>query len=71
MKSTRLYVEITLMETLDGRWAAWFEGLQLSALEGSRTLLRGELSDQAELHGTIERIRDLNLKLISVIVEEK
>lgn len=71
MKTTRLNVKITLAESLDERWAAWFEGLALSTTADGGTLLRGEVSDQAELHGTLERIRDLNLKLISVIVEEK
>lgn len=30
------------------------------------TLITGGLPDQAALHGLLERIRDLNLKLISV-----
>jgi hypothetical protein len=38
----------------------------LTHLEGSETLLSGSLPDQAALHGLLERIRDLNLTLISV-----
>jgi len=41
-------------------------GLELTHLEGDETLLSGSLPDQAALHGLFERIRDLNLKLISV-----
>jgi hypothetical protein len=38
----------------------------LTHLEGNETLLSGPLPDQAALYGLLERIRDLNLVLISV-----
>ncbi len=60
------YVEIKIKGRLDPLWAEWFSGLAMAHLEGDETLLSGTLPDQAALHGMLERIRDLNIPLISV-----
>jgi hypothetical protein len=60
------YYEIKIKGHLDARWSEWFSGMRLTHLEGDGTLLAGPLPDQAALHGLLERIRDLNITLISV-----
>jgi len=60
------YYEIKIKGHLDPRWSGWFAGLALTHLDGNETLLAGVLPDQAALHGLLERVRDLNLALISV-----
>jgi hypothetical protein len=57
--------EIRVAGVLDGRWAAWFDGLQISG-QGEETVICGLLADQPALHGLLAKIRDLGLGLISV-----
>jgi len=59
--------EIRLKGHLDGRWAAWFDGLNLSRESDGTTILRGPIPDQAALHGLLQRVRDTGLSLVSVI----
>ncbi|MHB9033204.1 MAG: hypothetical protein ACYC6L_09165 [Anaerolineae bacterium] len=60
------YYEIKVKGNLDPRWSDWFAGLEVTPLNGGETLLSGFVADQPALHGLLERIRDLNLTLISV-----
>jgi len=65
------YYEIKIKGHLDAHWSDAFAGLKLTHLEGDETLLSGPLPDQAALHGVLERIRDLNIILISVTGEKR
>jgi hypothetical protein len=50
---------------LEVPWSDWFDGKSLVHEEGV-SILEVEVEDQAKLHGILNRIRDLNLILISL-----
>ena len=58
--------EIIFVGKLQFRWLIWFDGFELVTLETGETLLRGQVRDQSELYGILEKIHSLNLKLRSV-----
>ena len=65
------YYEIMVQGHLDSLWEQWFEGMTLANVENGEsgvacTLISGTVADQSALHGLLAKIRDLNLKLISV-----
>lgn len=63
-------IVIKIKGHLDESWKTWFDGMEIS-YEGDLTVLYTDKKDKAFLHGILNRIRDLNLKLISVdIIEE-
>jgi hypothetical protein len=51
---------------LDEQWSTWFGGLTLCQEHDGTTSLRGGITDQAELHGLLAKVRDLGLTLLSV-----
>ena len=59
--------EIRLKGHLDGRWAAWFDGLSLTHEREGITVIHGPVVDQAALHGLLRKVCDLGLPLVSVI----
>ena len=58
--------EIRIRGHLDARWASWFDGLTLTQDPDGTTVIRGQVADQAALHGLIQKVRDIGLPLVSV-----
>jgi hypothetical protein len=60
--------EIKFRNHLDNCWRVWFEGLSVKDLTDGEVLVTGSLPDQPALFGLLNKIRDLNLKVISLSV---
>jgi hypothetical protein len=56
---------IVVSSELTERYAPAFEGMNMEAKSG-RTILTGEIVDQAHLHGILNRVNRLGLALVSV-----
>ena len=61
---------IKIQDHLDKKWKDCFEGMEIS-YEGDNTIITGNLKDEAHMHGILNQIRDLNLKLSSINHAEK
>jgi hypothetical protein len=58
--------EIRVEGHIGQAWSRWFDGLAVEELRDGSTCLRGALPDQAALHGLLDKIRDLVMRLLSV-----
>lgn len=64
--------QIRVRGFLDAKWAAWFDGFEISWIGQDETILTGRAIDQAALHGILSKVRDLGLDLLLVKrIEEK
>ena len=61
--------QIKVRGRLDPSWSDWFSGVVITSQDDGEpvTVLEGDVPDQPALYGILNRIRDLNLVLISVI----
>ncbi|HOU13651.1 MAG TPA: hypothetical protein PKZ84_11090 [Anaerolineae bacterium] len=66
MNEKREFYHIRVEGYLDPSWSEWLGGLTLTHIENGETLLSGFIEDQTALHGLLNKIRDMNLPLISV-----
>jgi hypothetical protein len=62
--------EIKVEGHLDKKWKSSFEGMEISYADDN-TILSGDIKDEAHMHGILNQIRDLNLKLISINPAER
>ena len=60
------FYEIRVSGQVDPTWSDWFDGLSITHTAEGETVLSGTITDQAALHGILDRVRDLNLNLVSV-----
>jgi hypothetical protein len=58
--------EVRVGGHLDEHWIAWFGVRTLTHEDDGTTVLRGDVADQAQLHGLLTKVRDLGATLISV-----
>ena len=62
---TRMVYQIVVRGELSERYATAVEGMEMEIKNG-QTVLTGEVIDQSHLHGILDRIGALGLKLMSV-----
>lgn len=60
------WYEIEVEGQIHPNWFNWLDGWSITPQPGGNTFLRGPLADQPALHGLFARIRDLNLKILSL-----
>jgi hypothetical protein len=58
--------EIRIAEHLDGTWAEWLEGFEITYTDEGQTILTGCVQDQSAFYGLIAKLRDLGVNLVSV-----
>jgi hypothetical protein len=58
--------EVHVRGRLDPAASSWFECLDVRRTGPDEAYITGHLVDQSALHGVLERIRDLNLELLSL-----
>ena len=58
--------EIKLQGHLDAKWSEWFYGLTITHEPDGNTTLNGPLPDQIVMHSVLDRLRDMNLPLLSL-----
>ena len=62
-------IKIRIKGHLNVKWKDWFDGMEI-IYDKEDTILYGDIKDEAFMHGILNKIRDLNLELISVNPDE-
>jgi hypothetical protein len=64
--SMSIVYRIRLKNQLEPYWVDWFGGMAITNLENGEAELEGPVEGQEALHHILEKIRDLNIGLISI-----
>ncbi len=64
--SKSLVYQIRIKNHLDETWINWFFPLVVVNEANGEAILTGTVRDQAELHGLLNRVFELNLTLLAV-----
>ncbi len=64
-KGSRTVYRIVVRSELSDSYSLAFEGMEMET-KGGLTVLTGEVVDQVQLHGILDRIGALGLELVSV-----
>jgi hypothetical protein len=65
-KNGQDWYEIEVEGRFNPGWFDWLEGWEITPLMSGNTLISGWVLDQPALHGIFARIRDMNVKIISL-----
>ena len=58
--------QIRVKDRIDDEWAEWFAPLLIANESNGEATFTGPVRDQSELHGLIDKVLNLNLRLLSV-----
>jgi len=61
--------QIRVAGHLDEHWSAWLGGFALTRGDDGTTVITGPVTDQAQLHGVLARVRDLGVPLLSLTID--
>jgi hypothetical protein len=65
-RCARTTYEIVVSGHLDDRWSDWFGDVTIHRDVDGTTAITAPVADQAQLHGLLVALRDLNATLLSV-----
>jgi hypothetical protein len=63
--------QIRVQGHLDHKWADWFDDLEIGHTADGESHLVCRVRDQAALHGLLNHLFSLNVKLLSVVRQER
>lgn len=58
--------QMRIVGHLDDRWSSWLEGFSIARCDDGTCTITGSVTDQAQLHGILARLRDIGATLVSL-----